>query len=265
MVHRFVFIGRVQTPAKSVYARALAGEIPDRLPLNFAAQLASASLTCPDGDVAAMERWRLALQALAQAGVLALDADYKVSPEALSAVLPKMKGNGLELGEALSAWLGPERESVSGAAPKVEDGDCESAGLQPWARAWINDWAPLLRTLGGAESLGRNKLGKLMELDKGNYPLDGLRLKFTATDLLRALEKWRGDTKVGVLPPYKDQTLSKALRQAHPDFSWPDGNAHGEAEREKLIGLLVECYGAGKALDNDGELPPHLQAVGLAA
>ncbi len=58
-----------------------------------------------------------ALVTLARANRLTLDEDRRVTPEALSAVLPDLKAAGLEPGEALLAWLRDAESMSSEAAP----------------------------------------------------------------------------------------------------------------------------------------------------
>ena len=102
--------------AKSTYAAALAGDYREApLLINAVALLASASLACPRGDSTIENQWRNALLALVQAGLLTLDSDHKVTPEALGVVLPRMKASGLEHGEALAAWM--RATTVAEAAP----------------------------------------------------------------------------------------------------------------------------------------------------
>lgn len=244
--------------AKSTYAAALAGDYHGPLLINTVARLASASLTCPRGDSTNENQWRNALLALVQAGLLTLDSDRKVTPEALGVVLPRMKASGLEPGEALAAWMGAA--NVAEAAPTSAPGEAAaqeartrdaSAAAQPWAQEWQREWQPIMRVLGGAQSLG--KLAALV---------DGSEFQFAPPDLIAALLKWDGGRKSGVVPQKSEQTLSRALKGFAPGFSWRTGNP-GAEEKEQRISLLVECYQLGKEADNDDELGGLLDFAGL--
>lgn len=196
-IGRAVLVGPLLTFQKPIYACALAGEIPDRLSINFIARLASASLVSPEGGGPTEDQWRSALVTLAQASRLTFDDDRRVTPEALSAVLPDLKAAGLEFGEALRVWLGPlsieqaeQAKPTRGhtAAREARTRDA-SAAAQPWAQEWQREWQPIMRVLGGAQSLG-----KLDEL------LKGTEFQFAPTDLIKALRKWDETGRWGAVP-----------------------------------------------------------------
>src|SRR5690606_26325825 len=107
------------------------------------------------------------------------DSDRKVTPEALGVVLPRMKASGLEPGEALTAWMGATTVAEAAPASAPEEAEAQeartrdaSAAAQPWAQEWQREWQPIMRVLGGAQSLG-----KLDEL------LKGTEFQFAPTDL----------------------------------------------------------------------------------
>ena len=258
-IGRAVLVGPLLTFQKPIYACALAGEIPDRLSINFIARLASASLVSPEGGGPTEDQWRSALVTLAQASRLTFDDDRRVTPEALSAVLPDLKAAGLEFGEALRVWLGPlsieqaeQAKPTRGhtAAREARTRDA-SAAAQPWAQEWQREWQPIMRVLGGAQSLG--KLAALV---------DGCEFRFAPPDLIAALLKWDGGRKSGVVPQKSEQTLSRALKGFAPGFSWRTGNP-GAEEKDERISLLAECYQLGKEADNDEELGGLLDSAGL--
>ena len=246
--------------AKSTYAAALAGDYREApLLINAVALLASASLACPRGDSTIENQWRNALLALVQAGLLTLDSDHKVTPEALGVVLPRMKASGLEHGEALAAWM--RATTVAEAAPASAPAEAEAkeartrdagTAAKPWAQEWQREWQPIMRVLGGAQSLG--KLAALVE---------GCEFRFAPSDLIAALLKWDGGRKSGVVPQKSEQTLSRALKGFAPGFSWLAGNRGSAEEKEQRISLLVECYQIGKEADNDEELGGLLDSAGL--
>lgn len=245
--------------AKSTYAAALAGDYHGPLLINTVARLASASLTCPRGDSTIENQWRNALLALVQAGLLTLDSDRKVTPEALGVVLPRMKASGLEPGEALAAWMGAA--NVAEAAPTSAPGEAAaqeartrdaSAAAQPWAQEWQREWQPIMRVLGGAQSLG-----KLDEL------LKGTEFQFAPTDLIKALRKWDETGRWGAVPKMTVPVLASALRRFVPSHTWLTGNRGSAEEKEQRISLLVECYQIGKEADNDEELGRLLESAGV--
>ena len=123
---------------------------------------------------------------------------------------------------------------------------------KPWAQEWQREWQPIMRVLGGAQSLG--KLAALVE---------GCEFRFAPSDLIAALLKWDGGRKSGVVPQKSEQTLSRALKGFAPGFSWLAGNRGSAEEKEQRISLLVECYQIGKEADNDEELGRLLESAGV--
>lgn len=134
----------------------------------------------------------------------------------------------------------------------VGDG-CAKVASQPWAQNWQREWQPIMRVLGGAR-----ELGKLDELVQGN------QFKFSTTELIEALRKWRSSRELGVVPEKSDQVLGRALRGFSPSFEWRSGNP-GADEKARRTLLLVECYQAGKVADDDDELDGLLHSAGFGA
>ncbi|EPZ14892.1 hypothetical protein M622_17690 [Thauera terpenica 58Eu] len=243
-----------------MFGRAVRGEYPTRLPLESIIALASLTL---DGAWAPQElaEIRKRVDSLLAAGLLQPGDDHLFGQEAVREVLPAL---ALPEGAALVAWLGakaPAKRRGSGAETKAVNraataqevrGRDASTAAQPWAQEWQREWQPIMRVLGGAQSLG-----KLDEL------LKGTEFQFAPTDLIKALRKWDETGRWGAVPKKTDQVLASTLRRFVPSHTWLTGNRGSAEEKEQRISLLVECYQIGKEADNDEELGRLLESAGV--
>lgn len=240
---RFKFIGPGVRTAPPIYARALAGDYRGSLLISTVAMLASASLTCPDGDSAIETRWWEALHALSQAGLLVLGADHKVSPEAFAAVLPTLKAKGLEPGEALGAWLVAAVPPGAVQAPtpqderqKVDRGPtAPRGGADELLKRVPAELRVKLRRLNLLDHVrtGADALGAVVTLGDGDYSASTVVEVLIRLQALPEDARGARETATAIRTYYRDEGVEwKSRAQSNPE----------------AVDQVVRCYREGQRI-----------------
>lgn len=248
----------------SIFARSQRGELGDTLSLEEIAQLSRCGALNPNGTGGRDDPLFDALRNLVKCGLLPpARTEERTRPGRVYASVGKQpiktssspamryfvhhadllphRAHLDGIGPELVRWIGDGEESAHSAS-EPDEGHRDTR-VQRWALEWHGDWAPIERVLGGA-----------VELKKECEIFDGKgAFNFSPQQLFEAMKSHNEKA----VPPWKEPTLSKALKALYPSFTFAKGH---RSEKQETVDVLLQCYTEGAILAADDELDDKLPA-----